>query len=66
MATIRCPDPHYQGTVSGLTFRDGLAVTEDPSAIAFCRAAGYDVTEATTVPEASRAEVRSAARLPKP
>lgn len=60
MATIKCPDPHYQGTVGSITFRDGVAVTEDLGAIAFCRAAGYEVVdEQATSPEPAKAPQRT-------
>ncbi|MFI7547211.1 hypothetical protein [Actinoplanes sp. NPDC049599] len=45
MAKIICPDPHYQGTVCGLTFRNGVATTDNVDKIAFCRAAGYEIVD---------------------
>lgn len=51
MPRILCPDRHYQGTVGGLAFRDGVATTTDLAAIAYLRDLGYEVLEDPGTPE---------------
>jgi hypothetical protein len=67
MATITSPDPYYFGTVGvaaqQVTFRHGVAETDNEAVIAFCRAAGYqiddspaDVEAATSMPAANASQ----------
>jgi hypothetical protein len=55
VAKIICPDQFYQGSVGSITFRDGVAETDDPKAIAFCRASGYEVIEDAPEPPPANA-----------
>lgn len=46
MATIKAPNPHYEGTSVGVVFKDGVGETKDQSAIAWLTHHGYQVVTA--------------------
>ena len=44
MATIKAPVATFNGSVGGVQFANGEAVTDKEAVIAYCEAAGYKVT----------------------
>ncbi|MET0492914.1 MAG: hypothetical protein ABW000_07250 [Actinoplanes sp.] len=70
MAKINAPDLYYCGTVSArggagagqVTFRDGVAETDDPVIIGFCRAAGYQIVEDVEALPSAPEQVREGRR----
>ena len=43
MARIVAPNREYNGTIGDVTFENGVAETDNPSVINYCRGAGYEV-----------------------
>lgn len=52
MAVIKAPNRDYQGGIADVVFRDGVAETDNPAIIAYCRDAGYEVDGDTANPAA--------------
>lgn len=50
MARIVAPNRDYQGGMADVQFRDGVAETDNPAVIAYCRSAGYEVDGVTDNP----------------
>ncbi|MFJ2619695.1 hypothetical protein [Glutamicibacter sp. NPDC087344] len=47
---IEAPVKDFNGSVGGVQFANGKAETDNPAVIAYCRAAGYEVSESEKVP----------------
>ncbi|MEU7590682.1 hypothetical protein AB0A95_30875 [Micromonospora sp. NPDC049230] len=52
MAIIKAPNRDYQGGIADVIFRDGVAETDNPAVIAYCRSAGYEIDGETASPAA--------------
>lgn len=52
MAVIRTPVEGWSGWIGSVEFVDGVAETNDPGVLSYCRDAGYSVTEPVTEPVA--------------
>lgn len=49
---VQTPVEGYDGTIAGVTFKDGTAETDDPTAVAYFRRHGYTLDgEAPTTPD---------------
>ncbi|MBG0560722.1 hypothetical protein [Actinoplanes aureus] len=60
MVKIIAPNREYNGTVGDVQFKDGVADTDNPAVLAYCRSAGYEVggETATTLEEPAPADPR--------
>lgn len=50
MARITAPAPFTGAGVGGVEFVDGVAESDDPAVIAYCRDAGYEIEAPTKAP----------------
>ena len=50
MVKIIAPNREYNGTVGDVQFKDGVADTDNPAVLAYCRNAGYEVGGQTMAP----------------
>ncbi|MBA9003666.1 hypothetical protein [Thermomonospora cellulosilytica] len=51
MARIVAPNRGYNGRIGNVEFKDGVAETDDPAVISYCRGAGYEVDGQTVEQE---------------
>ncbi|MEU8821806.1 hypothetical protein [Actinoplanes sp. NPDC048796] len=49
MVKIIAPNREYNGTVGDVQFKDGVADTDNPAVLAYCRSAGYEVGDEPAV-----------------
>lgn len=54
MYTIKAPNADYNGVSAGVTFVDGVGETDNPSALAYFRRHGYEVTKKPSPPKRAR------------
>ncbi|XVU25804.1 hypothetical protein ACQPZJ_01730 [Actinoplanes sp. CA-054009] len=51
MVKIIAPNREYNGTVGDVQFKDGVADTDNPAILAYCRSAGYEVDGDVVTPQ---------------
>ncbi|ACZ84839.1 hypothetical protein [Streptosporangium roseum] len=56
---ITAPNPTYSGRIGDVQFRNGVASTDNPAVISYCRGAGYTIDDEVVEQPAGAAPVDS-------